>query len=169
MKAFFLACVIALSSQAHASSYDDNLRKLFEITGVINNYISLNTQVINQMQTGYLRAADESIDSISLTVDQKKQAGEILKSRFASMVKDYESHIKLYMPYEKVVDEIYLPLYKETYSNLDILLRERTGLPVSVAEDPLTCVVVVDKKGFLRIVIRINTAQKICAVKAQAD
>lgn len=27
-------------------------------------------------------------------------------------------------------------------SNLDILLRERTGLPVSVAEDPLTCVVV---------------------------
>ena len=26
-------------------------------------------------------------------------------------------------------------------SNLDILLRERTGLPVSLAEDPLTCVV----------------------------
>lgn len=27
-------------------------------------------------------------------------------------------------------------------SNLDILLRERTGLPVSIAEDPLSCVVV---------------------------
>jgi rod shape-determining protein MreB len=27
-------------------------------------------------------------------------------------------------------------------SNLDVLLRERTGLPVSVAEDPLTCVVI---------------------------
>ncbi len=26
-------------------------------------------------------------------------------------------------------------------ANLDILLRERTGLPVSIAEDPLTCVV----------------------------
>ena len=26
-------------------------------------------------------------------------------------------------------------------SNLDVLLRERTGLPVSISEDPLTCVV----------------------------
>src|SRR4029079_1984905 len=26
-------------------------------------------------------------------------------------------------------------------ANLDILLRERTGLPVSISEDPLTCVV----------------------------
>jgi rod shape-determining protein MreB and related proteins len=26
-------------------------------------------------------------------------------------------------------------------ANLDILIRERTGLPVSIAEDPLTCVV----------------------------
>ena len=26
-------------------------------------------------------------------------------------------------------------------SNLDILIKEKTGLPVSIAEDPLTCVV----------------------------
>ncbi|MBC7396715.1 MAG: rod shape-determining protein, partial [Bdellovibrionales bacterium] len=26
-------------------------------------------------------------------------------------------------------------------SNLDILIKEKTGLPVTVAEDPLTCVV----------------------------
>ncbi len=26
-------------------------------------------------------------------------------------------------------------------ANLDVLLRERTGLPVSIAEDPLSCVV----------------------------
>ena len=120
MKALFLTCVMLLSSQVYAGSYDDNLRKLFEITGVINNYITLNTQVINQMQTGYLRAADESIDSSSFTVDQKKQAGEILKSQFANMVSDYEIHVKLNMPYEKVVDEIYLPLYKETYSPKDV-------------------------------------------------
>ena len=80
----------------------------------------LNTQVINQMQAGYLRAADETIDSVSFTTDQKKQAGEILKSRFASMIRDYESHIKQNMPYERVVDEIYLPLYKETYTPNDV-------------------------------------------------
>ena len=26
-------------------------------------------------------------------------------------------------------------------ANLDILIKEKTGLPVSIAEDPLTCVV----------------------------
>ena len=40
-------------------------------------------------------------------------------------------------------------------SQLDVLLRERTGLPVSVAEDPLTCVVlgsgkVLDELNLLR-------------------
>jgi rod shape-determining protein MreB len=39
--------------------------------------------------------------------------------------------------------------------NLDVLLRERTGLPVSIAEDPLTCVVlgsgkVLDELDLLR-------------------
>lgn len=40
-------------------------------------------------------------------------------------------------------------------ANLDVLLRERTGLPVSIAEDPLTCVVmgsgkVLDELNLLR-------------------
>jgi len=120
MRAIFLALLLSFLSHAHASSYNDNLKKLFEITGVVNSYISLNTQVINQMQTGYLRAADETIDSSTFTVEQKKQAGEILKNRFATMVKNYETHVKKEMPYDRVVDEIYLPLYKETYSPNDV-------------------------------------------------
>ncbi|MGZ3747912.1 MAG: rod shape-determining protein, partial [Pseudobdellovibrionaceae bacterium] len=40
-------------------------------------------------------------------------------------------------------------------ANLDVLLRERTGLPVSIAEDPLSCVVmgsgkVLDQLDLLR-------------------
>ncbi len=120
MKAILLAILFSLASTAHAGAYEDNLKKLFELTGVINSYISLNTQVINQMQTGYLRAADQNIDSSSFTTAQKQQAGEILKKQFATMVKDYESHVKLSMPYDKVVDEIYIPLYKETYSPNDV-------------------------------------------------
>lgn len=120
MKAIILAVLLTFVTGAHASSYDDNLRKLFEVTGVVNSYIGLNTQVISQMQAGYLRAADDKIDSTTFTVDQKKQAGELLKKRFSRMVKDYESHIKLTMPYDKVVDEIYIPLYKETYSANDV-------------------------------------------------
>jgi len=36
------------------------------------------------------------------------------------MVKNYETHVKKEMPYDRVVDEIYLPLYKETYSPNDV-------------------------------------------------
>ena len=120
MRVIVLAFLLSLTSYVHAGSYDDDLKKLFELTGVINSYINLNNQVINQMQTGYLRAADESIDGSSYTVEQKKQAGEILKNRFATMVQNYEAHVKKNMSYDKVVDEIYLPLYKENYSANDV-------------------------------------------------
>lgn len=120
MKAILLAIAVLFTSTAHAGAYEDNLKKLFQITGVANNYLALNTQVINQMQAGYLRAAEKNIDSTGFSDAQKKQAGEILKKRFGSMVKDYESHIKLTMPYDKVVDEIYLPLYKQTYTPTDV-------------------------------------------------
>ncbi len=120
MRSILLAILLIAAPHTQASSYDDDLMKLFEMTGVINSYIGLNNQVINQMQTAYLRAADQVIDSSSFTVEQKKQAGEILKSRFATMVKNYETHVKQAMPYEKVVREVYLPLYKETYSANDV-------------------------------------------------
>ena len=120
MRAILLTILLSLISSAHAGVYEDDLKKLFEITGVINSYIGLNSQVINQMQTGYLRAADQSIDSSKFTVEQKKQAGEILKKRFAGMVKNYEAHVKSKMPFDKVVDEIYIPLYKQTYTANDV-------------------------------------------------
>ena len=43
-------------------------------------------------------------------------------------------------------------------TNLDVLLRERTGLPVTIAEDPLTCVVMgsgktLDEPEFLKLTV----------------
>ena len=120
MRAIFFVTLLLFVSSTHAGVYEDDLKKLFEITGVINSYIGLNTQVINQMQTAYLRAADQSIDSSKYSVEQKKQAGELLKKRFATMVKNYEGHVKKNMPFDKVVDEIYIPLYKQTYTANDV-------------------------------------------------
>ena len=40
---------------------------------------------------------------------------------------------------------------------LDVLLRERTGLPVSIAEDPLTCVVM----GSGKVLDQINLLRQI--------
>ncbi len=120
MKIFSILVLLVLSSVSHAGSYNDDLNELFEVTGVANNYISLNSQVINQMQTGFLRAADQSIDGSTFNEAQKKQAGEILKARFSSMVKNYEVHVKKSMPYDKVINEIYMPFYKETYSPAEV-------------------------------------------------
>jgi hypothetical protein len=120
MKIFTILVLLIVSSATHAASYNDDLKKLFEITGTVNSYIGLNSQVINQMQTGFLRAADQSIDGSTFSADQKKQAGEILKARFSTMVKNYEDHIKKSMPYEKVINEIYMPLYKETFSHVEV-------------------------------------------------
>ena len=120
MKILSILVLLALTSVAHSASYNDDLKKLFEITGVVNNYIGLNSQVISQMQAGFLRAADQSIDGSTFSDAQKKQAGEILKARFSTMVKDYEVHIKKSMPYDKVTNEIYMPLYKETFSHIEV-------------------------------------------------
>lgn len=120
MKIFSILVLLVLSSVTHADSYNDDLNKLFELTGVVNNYISLNSQVINQMQAGFLRAADQNIDGSTFSDAQKKKAGEILKARFTTMVKSYEDHIKKSMPYDKVTNEIYMPLYKEAYSPADV-------------------------------------------------
>lgn len=120
MRAILFVTLLVFVSSSHAGAYEDDLKKLFEITGVINSYLGLNNQVINQMQTAYLRAADQSIDSSKYSVEQKQQAGQILKTRFATMVKNYEEHVKKTMPFDKVVDEIYIPLYKQTYTANDV-------------------------------------------------
>ena len=43
-------------------------------------------------------------------------------------------------------------------ANLDVLLRERTGLPVSIAEDPLTCVVL----GSGKVLDNLNLYRQLC-------
>ncbi|NNC68950.1 MAG: DUF2059 domain-containing protein [Gammaproteobacteria bacterium] len=120
MKIFLAIALLLASFTSMADSYDDDLKKLFELTGVKNNYAGLNNVIINQMQAGFFQAADQNIDAKTLTEDQKKQVGEMLKARFGEMVKGYQSYISEKMPYETVEAEVYMPLYKETYSHDEV-------------------------------------------------
>ena len=120
MKTFFAIAILLFSSTALADAYEDDLKKLFDLTGVKNNYAGLNNVIINQMQAGFFQAADQNLDAGSLSEDQKKQVGEMLKNRFGEMVKSYQSYISEEMPYEKVEKEVYMPLYKETYSHDEV-------------------------------------------------
>jgi len=116
-----LAILLLLSSYSvFAGSYEEDLIQLFDLTGVKNNYASLNNVIINQMQAGYFQAADNDIDAASLSEDQRKQVGDLLKNRFGEMVKNYQGFIEEKMPYDLVVQEVYLPLYKENYTHDEV-------------------------------------------------
>ena len=120
MKLFLSSILFLTSFAAIADSYDDDLKKLFELTGVKNNYAGLNNVIINQMQVGFFQAADQNLDAQSLTEDEKKQVGKILKTRFGEMVKSYQSFIAEIMPYEAVETDVYMPIYKETYTHDEV-------------------------------------------------
>ena len=120
MKIFFAIALLLVSFSVIADSYDDDLKKLFELTGVKNNYAGLNNVIINQMQAGYFQAADQNLSAESLTEDQKQQVGEMLKNRFSEMVKGYQGYIAEKMPYDTVEKEVYIPLYKEAYTHDEV-------------------------------------------------
>lgn len=120
MKILITAVLLLASGSLFADAFEDDLKELFALTGIKNNYVSANTFILNRMQRGFLQAADENINADGYTEEQKKQAGEILKARFNGMVKNYDSHITKVMSYEKVVQEVYLPLYKEVYTNAEV-------------------------------------------------
>ena len=59
MKIFFAISLLLASFTVMADSYEDDLKKLFELTGVKNNYVGLNNVIINQMQAGFFQSADQ--------------------------------------------------------------------------------------------------------------
>ncbi|MFK7816900.1 MAG: DUF2059 domain-containing protein [Gammaproteobacteria bacterium] len=120
MKILIASLLMITSFNAMADSYDDDLKTLFELTGVKNNYASLNNVIINQMQSGFFQSAEQNINAQSLSEDEKKQVGELLKTRFTEMVGNYQNYISEKMPYEAVETDIYMPLYKETYTHDEV-------------------------------------------------
>ena len=120
MRIIILVILLFTYNLAHADSFDNNLKELFKLTEIKNDYSDLNTIIINQMQSGFFRAAQQNIDGSNFTEEQNKQVGEIMRSRFTDMVENYRAHIEKVMPYEKVETEVFVPLYKETYTEEEV-------------------------------------------------
>lgn len=120
MKNIILILILTLSSTAMAGSYEDDLKELFEVAGVRNHYSNFHTVIIRQMQSGFFLKANYKFDAKEYNEDQKKQVGEILKSRFDNMVKDYNAFAETFISYDKVAEEVYIALYKEFYSHDEV-------------------------------------------------
>lgn len=121
MRILLTATFLLYSCSVFADSYSDSLKELFDLTGVQNNYISLNNIIINQMQSVFFQSADQTINASSFSEEQKQQVGEILKTRFTEMIKNYQDYVQKSMSYEKVSREVYIPLYKEIFSEKEVL------------------------------------------------
>lgn len=120
MKLLITAMLLLVSSSLSAASFDDDLKELFALTGVKNNYASVNTFILSRLQNGYFKAADENINPELFSEAQRIQASEILKEKFALIVENYEAYVKDVMSYEDVINEVYIPLYKEKYTSSDV-------------------------------------------------
>ena len=120
MRIIITVALFFISCSTFADAFEDDLRTLFELTGVKNNYAGLNNVILNQMQAGFFQAADQNIESSSLSEEQRQQVGDILKARFADMAKNYQNFVAENMSYEQVEREIYIPLYKDAYSHEEI-------------------------------------------------
>lgn len=116
-----LALTLLFSSFAtYADTYDDKLTELFSITGIKTSYSNIHSYVLQQIQAGFYQAANQSIDVENFSEEQKKQVATIIDKRFEQIVKDYESLIRTELPYEKAEKDIYIPLFKEVYSEDEI-------------------------------------------------
>lgn len=120
MKIFFALTLFFISFTAFAESYDDKLKELFSLTGIKSSYNNIHGYVLKQIQSGFYQAANQNIDAKNLDDEQKKQVAAIVDKRFEQMVKDYETLIQTELPYEKAETEIYIPLFKEVYSEEEI-------------------------------------------------
>ncbi len=120
MKKIIFLILIFVNSSVLADSFDESLKELFELTGMQNNYTTIHGFVLQRIQAGYYQSASQSIDANDLNNDQKKHVADIVDDEFENIIDKYESLVKNELPYEKAETEIYIPLFKEVYSEQEI-------------------------------------------------
>ena len=103
-----------------ATAYDDKVKELLGIIKMENSFISMNNVIISQIQSKYFQTAEQEFDASVYTEEQKEQVGKTLQDQFGELVSSYQSHIEENMSYEKITNEIYIPVYKQHYSEKEI-------------------------------------------------
>ena len=120
MRTLLISFLLLLSLNASADGYDEKLKELFSLTGINTSYNNIHGYILQQIQASYFQAANQDIDATSLTEEQKKEVSGIVDERFKQIVGDYESMVREELPYDKAESEIYIPLFKEVYSEEEI-------------------------------------------------
>jgi len=119
MRILLISFLLFFSVNASAE-YDEKLKELFTLTGINTSYTNIHGFILQQLQASYFQAANQSIDSASLSDDHKKEVSAIVDERFKQIVKDYEAMVRGELPYDKAEVEIYIPLFREVYTEEEV-------------------------------------------------
>lgn len=120
MRTFLISVLFLLSFSASAEGYDEKLKELFSLTGISTSYTNIHGYILQQLQASYFQAANQGIDANDLTDEQKKEVSGIVDEKFKQLVKDYEALVRGELPYDKAETEVYIPLFKEVYSEEEV-------------------------------------------------
>lgn len=120
MRTLLISLLLLISFNVSADGYDDKLKELFSLTGISTSYTNIHGYILQQIQASYFQAANQDIDATGLTDEQKKEVSAIVDERFKQIVSDYESMVKGELPFDKAETEIYIPLFREVYTEEEV-------------------------------------------------
>jgi uncharacterized protein len=120
MKWFGCALLLLLASASSLAAGDPEgeaaARELIELSGAKAQYQQMLIIMTQSIQTGFSTGLAKALKEKPLDPAQRKQAKDILDRHFSRFIGEFQSYLKQTMPWEKLVEEIYLPTYLKHFS-----------------------------------------------------
>jgi hypothetical protein len=96
------------------------VRELLELSGAEEQYSQLLAVMTRSVQAGFSVGLAESLKQRSLKPQQGQQAKDILDRNFSRFVDQFQVQMKRLMPWEKLVTEVYTPVYLRHFSQREL-------------------------------------------------
>lgn len=91
-------------------------RELIELSGAKAQYQQMLMVMTQSIQTGFSTGLAKALKEKPLAPAQRKQAKDILDRHFSRFIGEYQGYLKQTLPWEKLVEEVYLPTYLKHFS-----------------------------------------------------
>lgn len=115
-----LARAQAPAAPAPAAADIALVRELLAASGAEKQYEQMMAVMSEGMRNGFRRGFNESLKGKALDDAKRAQASAIAERNFQALQRDFDAAIQQLMPYEKMVSEIYGPLYLKHFTKAEI-------------------------------------------------
>ena len=124
MRIWISALALLLASMpAYCASDPDGaatVRELIELSGAKAQYQQMLGVITQSIQTGFSAGLAKALKEKPLNPAQRQQAKVILDRHFSRFIRDFQAYMQKTMPWEKLVQEIYIPTYLKHFSNQEL-------------------------------------------------